>query len=71
MWNEFLFPYILISSDRKMTVQVALQNMATMFWTDVPTMFASVLFTVLPLIAVYLVLQRQFIEGLSRGALKG
>ncbi len=54
-----------------MTVQVALQNMATMFWTDVPTMFASVLFTVLPLIAVYLVLQRQFIEGLSRGALKG
>jgi len=71
LWNEFLFPYILISADRKMTVQVALQNMATMFWTDVPTMFASVMFTILPLIAVYLILQRQFIEGLSRGALKG
>jgi raffinose/stachyose/melibiose transport system permease protein len=71
LWNEYLYPYILIASDKKLTVQVGLQNMATVFWTDIPTMFAGVILSILPLIAVYLILQRQFIEGLSKGALKG
>jgi raffinose/stachyose/melibiose transport system permease protein len=71
LWNDYLYPYIILTSDKKTTIQVGLQNLVNIYFTKVPVLFAGVIFTILPLITVYIIFQKEFIEGLTRGALKG
>lgn len=69
-WNDFLWPLIVTSSDSMRTLPVGLALLArrnTVNWGD--TMAGTVL-VALPLILVFLVLQRRFIEGLTAGAVK-
>lgn len=71
LWNDYLYPYIILASDKKTTVQVGLQNLVNIYFTNVPVLFAGVIFTIIPLVIVYLIFQKEFIEGLTQGALKG
>lgn len=69
-WNDFLWPLIVTSSDSMRTLPVGLALLArrnTVNWGD--TMAGTVL-VALPMILVFLVLQRRFIEGLTAGAVK-
>jgi multiple sugar transport system permease protein len=70
-WNDFLWPLIVTSSDNMRTLPVGLALLArrnTVNWghTTAGTMVAAV-----PMILVFLVFQRRFIEGLTAGAVKG
>jgi ABC-type glycerol-3-phosphate transport system permease component len=70
-WNDFLWPLIVTSSDDMRTLPVGLALLArrnTVNWghTTAGTMVAAV-----PMILVFLVFQRRFIEGLTAGAVKG
>ena len=70
-WNDFLWPLIVISDDAHKTLPLglaALQARNTINWGN--TMAGTAL-TAAPLILVFLVLQRRFIEGLAAGAVKG
>lgn len=70
-WNDFLWPLIVISDDAHKTLPLglaALQVRNTINWGN--TMAGTTL-TAAPLILVFLVLQRRFIEGLTAGAVKG
>ena len=69
-WNDFLWPLIVTSSDDMRTLPVGLALLArknTVNWGQ--TMAGTVL-AAGPMIAVFLVLQRRFIEGLTAGAVK-
>ena len=69
-WNDFLWPLIVTSSDSVRTLPVGLALLArknTVNWGD--TMAGTVV-TALPLLIVFLVLQRRFIEGLTAGSVK-
>jgi multiple sugar transport system permease protein len=69
-WNDFLWPLIVTSSDEMRTLPVGLALLArknTVNWGQ--TMAGTVL-AAGPMIAVFLVLQRRFIEGLTAGAVK-
>jgi len=69
-WNDFLWPLIVTSSDDMRTLPVGLALLArknTVNWGQ--TMAGTVLAGG-PMIAVFLVLQRRFIEGLTAGAVK-
>jgi len=69
-WNDFLWPLIVTQTDQMRTLPVGLALLARkqeINWGD--TMAGTVI-TALPMIAVFLVLQRRFIEGLTRGAIK-
>lgn len=69
-WNDFLWPLIVTSSDDMRTLPVGLAMLArknTVNWGQ--TMAGTVL-AAGPMIAVFLVLQRRFIEGLTAGAVK-
>lgn len=69
-WNDFLWPLIVTDSDNMRTLPVGLAMMAsknTVNWTD--TMAGAVV-TTLPMLLVFAVLQRRFIEGLTGGAVK-
>jgi multiple sugar transport system permease protein len=70
-WNDFLWPFIVINSDQMRTLPVGLallQQKQTINWGN--TMAGTVLASA-PMILIFLVLQRRFIEGLTAGAVKG
>jgi ABC-type glycerol-3-phosphate transport system permease component len=70
-WNDFLWPLLVTSSPAHQTLPVGVALLArknTINWGD--TMAGTVLAS-FPMIIVFLVLQRRFIEGLTAGAVKG
>ena len=70
-WNDFLWPLLVTSTDAHRTLPVGVALTArrnTTNWGD--TMAGTVLAS-FPMIIVFLVLQRRFIEGLTAGAVKG
>lgn len=71
-WNEFLAALVLLSSEGHMTVPVLLQNLVTgRFGTiDWGMLQVGVLVTSIPCVAVFLVLQRYYVEGLLAGSVK-
>ena len=69
-WNDFLWPLVVTSSEQMRTLPVGLSLLArrnTVSWGD--TMAGTVI-TAAPMILVFLLLQRRFIEGLTAGSVK-
>lgn len=70
-WNEFVLASILTTSDKARTLPVGLTEFSSMFEVDWgSTMAASALISI-PVIIVFLWLQKYFVQGLSQGAVKG
>jgi len=71
LWNEFIFPLVLINSTWKRPLTLALWNFQGEFSADVPAMMAALLLSMLPLLIFYAVTKERLIEGLVAGAIKG
>jgi multiple sugar transport system permease protein len=69
-WNSFLFPFILTSSEQYRTLPVALALLLGYQSIDWPQLMAGSVIAVVPVLAVFLVFQRQIISGVTAGALK-
>ncbi len=70
-WNDFVSPLIILSSSRFYTVTIGIYRSIgqyTQKWDDV---FAILLYAIAPLVIFFLFMQKQFISGLTSGALKG
>lgn len=70
-WNEFMFATTFISTPKLKTIQSALYAAVGRYSTDWTALCAGLSMAVLPILIVYLLLQRQFIQGLTAGAIKG
>ena len=72
-WNDFMGPLIYLHSDAQMTLPVALNSFRNQYGglENVHLLMAASLVTMVPCIVLFLAAQRSFIEGLSRGAVKG
>ncbi len=72
-WNDFLAPLIYLHSDEQATLAVALNSFRNQYGgvNKVNLLMAASLVTMIPCILLFLVAQRQFIEGLGKGAVKG
>ncbi len=71
IWNDFWFPLLLIRSDNARTIPIATALLFGQYETNFGLIFSVLAMASLPVIIFYLVLSRQFIKGLSAGALKG
>ena len=71
MWNDFLWPLIVLSDDRKYTLPVALAGLVGEHVQDTELMMAGAVVTVLPALLVFLVLQRAYVRGVLAGGVKG
>ncbi len=71
LWNEFIFPLVLINSNAKRPLTLALWNFQGEFSADVPAMMAALLLSMIPLLVFYAITKERLIEGLVAGALKG
>lgn len=70
-WNDLLWPLIVTSSKETMTLPVGLATLQGQYGTDYPTLMAGSLVASLPLIAIFIALQRQFFAGIASSGLKG
>jgi raffinose/stachyose/melibiose transport system permease protein len=71
VWNNFYYPLIFLTRSRTATLPVAifaLKQYETVKW---PEMFAGMSIIVLPMIVLYVLLQKQMIRGMTSGAVKG
>lgn len=71
IWNDILIALLLMQSPEKRTVMVGVSTLRGQYPDNVPTYIAGVMLTVLPIIVVYLVFQRQITAGVTAGATKG
>jgi multiple sugar transport system permease protein len=69
-WNDFLWPRIVTSSEKLFTLPVGLAQLHMKNTSNVAQIMAGTVLTALPMIIVFLFMQRQFIEGMTAGALK-
>jgi ABC-type glycerol-3-phosphate transport system permease component len=70
-WNEFVLASVLTNTDNSKTLPIGLSEFATMFTVDWGSTMAAAFLMTVPVMAVFLVFQKQFVRGLSAGAVKG
>ncbi len=70
VFNEFLWPLLLIHTDKLMPVTAGLAKLKGQYVTDYGIITAGALLATVPTIAVFVALQRFFIEGLTMGSNK-
>ncbi|MDQ2929796.1 MAG: carbohydrate ABC transporter permease [Gemmatimonadota bacterium] len=70
-WNDFMWPLIVLSDERRYTLPVALASLVGEHVQDTELMMAGSVLTVLPVVIVFLVLQRYYIQGVMAGSVKG
>lgn len=70
-WNDFLWPLIALTRPQNYTLTVGVANLQGEFATDYGVIFAGAALAALPMIVFFFVFQRQFLEGVRMGAVKG
>lgn len=70
-WNDFFFPLLFIQSDTWKTIPLGMQIFFGQHMTNWSLVFSGMVLASLPLLIIYLIMSRQFIEGLTAGAVKG
>ncbi|MCK6077410.1 carbohydrate ABC transporter permease [Paenibacillus silvae] len=71
VWNDLLIPMLMLTSKSKLTLPLALMQFRGEYVTNYPMMLTGVLVTAIPMIVLFLLLQRYFVAGLTAGSLKG
>ena len=70
-WNDFMWPLIVLTDDSLHTLPVALAGLSREHVQDNELMMAGSVVTILPVLVVFLALQKQYMEGLMAGSVKG
>jgi raffinose/stachyose/melibiose transport system permease protein len=70
VWNDLWFPLIFMRSEEKKTVQQGIAIFFGQYETDWVAVFAAITLAALPVLTLYLFMSRQFIRGLTAGAVK-
>ena len=69
-WNDFLWPLIALTDESMYTLPVALSNLMLEHTRDPEFMMAGSVLTIIPVIIVFLALQRYYIKGIMMGSVK-
>lgn len=70
IWNDFFFPLIFIQNNNLKTLPQGLTTFMGEFGTDWGVLFSGLTLSALPIIILYIALSRQFINGMTAGAIK-
>ena len=70
-WNDYVWPYIVLSDDTRKTLSVGLAFFRGAYATTYGPLMAGYVLASLPLLILFLLMMRTFIAGLTSGALKG
>lgn len=70
-WNDFFFPLLFIKSDSLKTIPLGMTIFFGQYMTDWGLLFAGMVIASIPLLILYILMSKQFISGLTSGAVKG
>ena len=70
-WNDVMWPLIVLTAESRHTLPVALATLSREHVQDVELMMAGAVVTVLPVLALFLLLQKHYLQGLMAGGVKG
>ena len=70
-WNDFMWPLIVLTDQQLYTLPIALATLSREHVQDNELMMAGAVLTVLPVLALFLALQRYYIRGILMGSVKG
>jgi ABC-type glycerol-3-phosphate transport system permease component len=76
VWKEYFFAFMLLSGDtdggaRTLPLGLANLSIAAQYRSDYGMLFAGIVLVTLPILAIYVLLQRHIVKGVAAGALKG
>jgi ABC-type glycerol-3-phosphate transport system permease component len=69
-WNDFQLPLVVLGDGTRFTVPLALTTLSTTHYSDTPAVMLSTLMGLVPVFVLFALLSRQFIAGLTSGAVK-
>jgi arabinooligosaccharide transport system permease protein len=70
-WNSFIWPLIVIHGQERFTLPLGLNQMVGVYKEDYGALMAGTLLSVLPVAVLFFALQKEFVAGLTAGAVKG
>ena len=70
-WNDYIWPLIAISSPKKYTLQLAIANMSGQYGSNYSTILATSAISMIPMLVVFLIFQKQFVQGTVNSGMKG
>jgi len=70
-WNDYIWPLVVITQDKLFTVSLGLPTLVGPYDQEYGAIMAGSFLSTVPIIILFLIMQRRFIEGITRGALKG
>jgi len=70
-WNDYLGPLIYLKSEQKKTIQLGLKMFISQYSSDYGLIMAGSVLSLIPVLAVFLCLQKYFVEGVAATGLKG
>ena len=70
-WNDFLGPYIYLTRDSLKTIQLGLRSFIGQYSSEYGLIMAGSVVTMIPVLVVFLSLQKYFVEGVAASGLKG
>lgn len=71
IWKDFFVPMIMISDMKMKTVATSMQMFVSEFTTEWSSVCAAMIIQTIPAIIIFLLLQKQFVSGVTAGAVKG
>lgn len=69
-WNDFVWPLVILTDESRYTLPVALASLIGEHVPDTELMMAGAVITVLPVLVLFLLLQKQYVEGITLGGVK-
>lgn len=70
-WNQFLLVLVMMQNPDQRTAPTGLGLFVGQYSTDIPLLAAASLIVIAPIVIVYLIFQRSFVNGITQGAIKG
>lgn len=70
-WNSFMWPMIANTSTDKMILAPALASLQGQYTTNYPVQMAGAVMSVIPIVILFFIFQKQFIEGVAHTGVKG
>lgn len=70
-WNNFLWPMIVLNTKDKLTLPIGLNTLITPYGNNYDVLLAGAVFSVIPIIILFLLFQKYFISGMTAGGVKG
>ncbi|ANS76661.1 arabinose transporter permease [Paenibacillus yonginensis] len=70
-WNNFLWPFMVLSNEGKYTLPIGLKTLLTPYGNNYDLLIVGSFFSILPIFLLFIAFQKYFIDGMTAGAVKG